>query len=122
MAVIFGTGCNAAYMERVKDIPKIAGRGIDVDAEMGINCEWASPFLTFTGAKSLRNVPRAHLARSSTSTCLVPSMTSPLTKQAWRASIRGTSLLTRHAWQNERLSVETHFGPIPGRDISVSRL
>lgn len=40
IAVIFGTGCNAAYMERVGDIPKLAGLGIDPDAEMGINCEW----------------------------------------------------------------------------------
>jgi hexokinase len=40
IAVIFGTGCNAAYMERVGDIPKLAGLGLDPDAQMAINCEW----------------------------------------------------------------------------------
>lgn len=40
IAVIFGTGCNAAYMEHVKDIPKIETLGIDGDADMAINCEW----------------------------------------------------------------------------------
>ena len=48
IACIFGTGCNAAYMERVKDIPKIANLGIDPDTEMAINCEWVcSPLLPF---------------------------------------------------------------------------
>jgi hexokinase len=42
IAVIFGTGCNAAYMERVGDIPKIKHLGIDPEAQMAINCEWAS--------------------------------------------------------------------------------
>ncbi|KAA1475225.1 hexokinase [Dentipellis sp. KUC8613] len=42
IAVIFGTGCNAAYMERVGDIPKIKNLGIDDDAEMVINCEWGA--------------------------------------------------------------------------------
>lgn len=42
VAVIFGTGCNAAYMERVKNIPKIADRGVDMNTEMGINCEWGA--------------------------------------------------------------------------------
>ncbi|KAJ7644422.1 hexokinase [Roridomyces roridus] len=42
IAVIFGTGCNAAYMERVGDIPKIKNLGIDDEAAMGINCEWGA--------------------------------------------------------------------------------
>ncbi|KAJ7291551.1 hexokinase, partial [Mycena rebaudengoi] len=42
VAVIFGTGCNAAYMEKVKDIPKIKNLGIDDTEEMGINCEWGA--------------------------------------------------------------------------------
>ncbi|KAL7284867.1 hexokinase [Trametes coccinea BRFM310] len=42
IACIFGTGCNAAYMERVGDIPKIAQLGIDPNAEMAINCEWGA--------------------------------------------------------------------------------
>lgn len=40
IAVIFGTGCNAAYMERVQDIEKIKHLGIDPAAEIAINCEW----------------------------------------------------------------------------------
>lgn len=42
IAVIFGTGCNAAYMEHVKDISKINNLGIDPGAEMAINCEWGA--------------------------------------------------------------------------------
>ena len=40
IAVIFGTGCNAAYMERVGEIHKIKNLGIDDEAQMAINCEW----------------------------------------------------------------------------------
>ena len=40
IACIFGTGCNAAYMERVGDIPKMANLGINPDAQIAINCEW----------------------------------------------------------------------------------
>ncbi|KAG6907258.1 hypothetical protein DXG01_009678 [Tephrocybe rancida] len=42
IACIFGTGCNAAYMEHVKDIPKIKNLGIDEEADMAINCEWGA--------------------------------------------------------------------------------
>ncbi|KAG2159268.1 hexokinase [Suillus bovinus] len=42
IAVIFGTGCNAAYMENVKNITKIEHLGIDSGAEMVINCEWGA--------------------------------------------------------------------------------
>ncbi|EMD36905.1 hypothetical protein CERSUDRAFT_114817 [Gelatoporia subvermispora B] len=42
IACIFGTGCNAAYMERVGDIAKIKHLGIPDDAEMAINCEWGA--------------------------------------------------------------------------------
>jgi hexokinase len=40
IACIFGTGCNAAYMEHVSDVEKINGLGIDPGADMAINCEW----------------------------------------------------------------------------------
>lgn len=40
IGVIFGTGCNAAYMEKVGNIEKIAHLGIPPDQEMAINCEW----------------------------------------------------------------------------------
>ncbi|CAK5283702.1 unnamed protein product [Mycena citricolor] len=42
IAVIFGTGCNAAYMETVGDVPKIGGLGIEAEAQMAINCEWGA--------------------------------------------------------------------------------
>jgi len=42
IACIFGTGCNAAYMEKVSAIEKISSLGIDPDAEMVINCEWGA--------------------------------------------------------------------------------
>lgn len=42
IAVIFGTGCNAAYMEHVSEIDKIAQLGIDPKADMAINCEWGA--------------------------------------------------------------------------------
>ena len=40
IACIFGTGCNAAYMEKVSNITKIDDLGIDPKIEMAINCEW----------------------------------------------------------------------------------
>ncbi|EEB94337.1 hypothetical protein MPER_06863 [Moniliophthora perniciosa FA553] len=42
IAVIFGTGCNAAYMEKVGNIEKIKDLGIDGNDEMAINCEWGA--------------------------------------------------------------------------------
>lgn len=45
IAVILGTGCNAAYMEKVKNIPKIKHLGLleeDPEAEIAINCEWGA--------------------------------------------------------------------------------
>ena len=37
---IFGTGCNAAYMENCGSIPKLAHMNLPPDALMAINCEW----------------------------------------------------------------------------------
>ncbi|CCG84502.1 protein of unknown function [Taphrina deformans PYCC 5710] len=42
IAVIFGTGCNAAYMETIEHIPKLHGKGFDKDLPMAINCEWGA--------------------------------------------------------------------------------
>ena len=39
---IFGTGCNAAYMEHAGEIPKLEGMGLDKDQEIAINCEWGA--------------------------------------------------------------------------------
>lgn len=47
MGLIFGTGCNAAYYDRIKNIPKLEGllpedQGIKPDDYMAINCEWGA--------------------------------------------------------------------------------
>ncbi|ORX36465.1 hexokinase-domain-containing protein [Kockovaella imperatae] len=42
IAVIFGTGCNAAYMENAGSIPKMASVGLPEDQGMAINCEWGA--------------------------------------------------------------------------------
>lgn len=42
IAVIFGTGCNAAYMETIEHIPKLHGKGFDKSLPMAINCEWGA--------------------------------------------------------------------------------
>ncbi|CAM1506940.1 Fc.00g065810.m01.CDS01 [Cosmosporella sp. VM-42] len=39
---IFGTGCNAAYMENCGSIPKIAHLNLPPDSLMAINCEWGA--------------------------------------------------------------------------------
>jgi hexokinase len=48
IGVILGTGCNAAYMEKVKNIEKIKHLNIDPEAEIAINCEWVRT--TWAGA------------------------------------------------------------------------
>lgn len=42
LGCIFGTGCNAAYMENCGDIPKLAHLNLPPDALMAINCEWGA--------------------------------------------------------------------------------
>ncbi|KAM4055160.1 hexokinase domain-containing protein [Hirsutella rhossiliensis] len=39
---IFGTGCNAAYMEDCGSIPKLAHMKLPADTPMAINCEWGA--------------------------------------------------------------------------------
>ncbi|KAI0146661.1 hxk, hexokinase [Pestalotiopsis sp. NC0098] len=39
---IFGTGCNAAYMENCGSIPKLAHMNLPKDCPMAINCEWGA--------------------------------------------------------------------------------
>jgi len=39
---IFGTGCNAAYMENCGSIPKLAHMNLPADTPMAINCEWGA--------------------------------------------------------------------------------
>ncbi|KAK7697876.1 Hexokinase isoenzyme 2 [Diaporthe eres] len=42
IGAIFGTGCNAAYMENVGSIPKISGSGLAPDLPLAINCEYGA--------------------------------------------------------------------------------
>lgn len=39
---IFGTGCNAAYMENCGSIPKLAHMNLPPETPMAINCEWGA--------------------------------------------------------------------------------
>lgn len=39
---IFGTGCNAAYMDVCGNIPKLAHLKLDPTLPMAINCEWGA--------------------------------------------------------------------------------
>ena len=39
---IFGTGCNAAYMEEVGCVPKLAYMKLDPKTPIAINCEWGA--------------------------------------------------------------------------------
>lgn len=39
---IFGTGCNAAYMEHAGQVPKLEHMKLDPDQEIAINCEWGA--------------------------------------------------------------------------------
>lgn len=39
---IFGTGCNAAYMDVCGNIPKLAHMNLDPELPMAINCEWGA--------------------------------------------------------------------------------
>ncbi|KAF2878073.1 hexokinase [Massariosphaeria phaeospora] len=39
---IFGTGCNAAYMEDCGSIPKLAHMNLDPSLPLAINCEWGA--------------------------------------------------------------------------------
>ena len=42
IGAIFGTGCNAAYMENCRSIPKIAHMNLPPDMPMAINCEYGA--------------------------------------------------------------------------------
>lgn len=42
MGCIFGTGCNAAYMEDCGSIPKLAHLNLPPNAPMAINCEYGA--------------------------------------------------------------------------------
>ena len=74
IAVIFGTGCNAAYMENVGDIEKINDLNIDPKAEMAINCEWVG-FVNPGYSVVDESLNREPLILSNMKICLGQSMT-----------------------------------------------
>lgn len=39
---IFGTGCNAAYMEEIGQIPKLDHMNLDPNLQIAVNCEWGA--------------------------------------------------------------------------------
>lgn len=42
IACIFGTGCNAAYMEHLKNVPKLSHYQLPGDEDMAVNCEYGA--------------------------------------------------------------------------------
>ena len=42
IGAIFGTGCNAAYMDRCGDVPKLAHMNLPADTPIAINCEYGA--------------------------------------------------------------------------------
>lgn len=88
IGVIFGTGCNAAYVEKVKNIPKIAHLGLPEDELMCINMEWGAfvriflltvPTLETNAASHFLRFTRTPRRRS---ICLAQNTTSSSTKTA----------------------------------------
>ena len=74
IAVIFGTGCNAAYMEHVKETPKLKPLGISEELDMAVNCEWVRYY--YEDSHSLSNDGfRVRLTPLSMSICRGQSMT-----------------------------------------------
>jgi hexokinase len=79
---IFGTGCNAAYIEKVGNITKLKTRqkeweSVDKDAEIAINCEWVRCDFSkalFATAEMLSFCFRAHLTHLNMNTYLGLSM------------------------------------------------
>ena len=66
IAVIFGTGCNAAYIEHIKEIPKVKHLGITEDLDMAINCEWVRKYHSNSNSLSYNRF-REPLTRLNTS-------------------------------------------------------
>ena len=74
IAVIFGTGCNAAYIEHIKEIPKVKHLGITEDLDMAINCEWVRKYHSNSNSLSYNRF-REPLTRLNTSIYRGRSMT-----------------------------------------------
>lgn len=107
IAVIFGTGCNAAYMERVGDIPKLKNLGIDDDAEIAINCEWGA----FDSFKH-EHLPRTKYDQ------IVDESSNKVGEQAFEVS----PFISRTALHAHIPLQETYFWPIPWRDSATRTL
>jgi len=75
IAVILGTGCNAAYAEEVKSIGKIKDKGLDGNDVVAINCEWVWPIPLRLMQAIEPLLRRGHLTRISTNTFPEQNMT-----------------------------------------------
>ena len=76
IAVIFGTGCNAAYIEHIKEIPKIKSLGVSEELDMAINCEWVRKYSLYSHSLSYIDIGfREPLTPLNTSICRERSMT-----------------------------------------------
>ena len=77
IACIFGTGCNAAYMEKIGNIPKLEHLKLDPEGEMAINCEWVRRNYSYQSFDFIDTVKcRAPSTRLNMSICLAQNMTS----------------------------------------------
>lgn len=124
IAVIFGTGCNAAYMETIKEIPKLKGWGFADDAEIAINCEWVwiyfytlkRPRWTYWHQGAFDSFKHEHLPRTKYDITVDESSNKP-GEQAFEVDppahvIRRSLTVTS----------ETHFGKISRRDPATCHL
>ncbi|KAJ6556389.1 hexokinase [Mycena capillaripes] len=86
IAVVFGTGCNAAYMEHVKNITKIKHLGIDDDTQMAITALCGT-----TGAGAFDSFEHEHLPRTKYDVIVDETSTKP-GEQAFEKLISGLYL------------------------------
>jgi len=113
-------------MEHVKDTPKLKSLGIDGNVDMAINCEWVSHLkdvikyqLTGLRVPLIRPCTSIFLGQSTTS-----SLTSPRINRESRPSryVSITSFHVTFPYLGHLSLSETHFWPIPGRNIATGHL
>ena len=127
IACIFGTGCNAAYMERASAIEKIESLGIDPNAEMVINCEWVNcrvlasnrgphPLVVFQGA--FDSFEHEHLPRTKYDAIVDETSNKP-GEQAFevRSQVFDVCICLLASFM-----AETYFGQIFGGDTQIGHL
>lgn len=76
VGVIFGTGCNAAYMETAGNVPKMKKLNLPEDAQMAINCVSLRLYLRKSDTQNDRaQANGARLTRRSSRSCRGQSTT-----------------------------------------------